>query len=88
MDITLKNGLTYTVDEEALGDMEIFENIVAIQKGDPVTLPETIKAMIGEDGYARMKDSVRNEKGRVKIADFMGQIGELLLEVGQNGKKK
>ena len=50
MEVTLKNGVAYTVDDDALGDMEIFENLVEIEKGNPLSLPETIKALIGADG--------------------------------------
>lgn len=88
MKVTLKNGVAYTVDDDALGDMEIFENLVEIEKGNPLSLPETIKALIGEDGYSKMKESVRNEKGRVKTEDFMAQFGELMKAAGELGKKK
>ena len=89
MDITLKNGLTYCVDEEMLGDIEVFEALVEIEKGNPIKLPDTIKALIGEDGYNQLKKSVRNkETGRVKTADFIAGFGEIMTAAGQGGKKK
>ena len=89
MDITLKNGLTYNVDEDMLGDIEIFEALVEIEKGNPIRLPDTIKALIGEDGYNQLKESVRNkETGRVKTADFIAEFGALMTAAGQGSKKK
>lgn len=89
MDVTLKNGLTYHVDEEMLGDMEVFESLVEIEKGNPVRLPDTVKLLIGEDGYEQMKESVRNkETGRVKTADFVSEFGAVMTAAGQGGKKK
>lgn len=88
MDITLKKGQTYHFDEEMIGDMEIFEALVEIEKGNPLKLPDTIKALIGEDGYELMKEAVRDkETGRVKTADFMAEFGELMQEVGKGPKK-
>ena len=89
MDITVKNGLTYSVDEEMLGDMEIFESLVEIEKGNPLKLPETVKALIGEDGYEQLKESIRNkETGRVKTADFLAGFGEIMTAAGQGSKIK
>lgn len=89
MDIKTKNGITYHIDEDALGDYEIFESIVAIQQGDVVQVPGTIKALLGLDGYEQMKESVRDpETGRVKTADFMAAFGEVLTLAGQNPSKK
>ena len=68
MDITTKNGLTYRVNEDMLGDLEVFESLVEIEKGNPIRLPDTIKLLIGEDGYEQLKEAVRNEEtGRVNI---------------------
>ena len=89
MDVTTKNGLSYHVDEDMLGDLEVFECLVEIEKGNPIRLPDTIKLLIGEDGYEQLKESVRNkETGRVKTSDFVEAFGEIISAAGQGGKKK
>ena len=88
MEIKTKNGLVYNFDEEMLGDMEIFENLVKIQKGDPTYLPETIEALLGEDGYKQLKESCRNEKGRVPTADVVAEFGDILTLAGKKSPKK
>lgn len=88
MNIKTKNGLTYDFDEEMLGDYEIFENLVEIEKGNAKLLPETIKALLGEEGYKQLKESCRNEKGRTPTEDVVAEFGEILTLAGKNGSKK
>ena len=88
MEIKTKNGLCYTFDEEMLGDMEIFENLVEIEKGNPKSLPDTIKALIGEDGYKKLKEACRNEKGRIPTVDVVAGFGEILRLAGTKTSKK
>lgn len=88
MEIKTKNGLVYTFDEEMLGDFEIFENLVEIEKGNPKLLPDTIKALLGEKGYTQLKESCRNDKGRTPTADVVDAFGEILALAGSKGDKK
>lgn len=88
MEIKTKKGLVFQFDEDMLGDMEIFENLIEIEKGNPMLLPDTIKALLGEDGYSRLKESCRNDKGRIPTVDVVSAFGEIIQIAGKQSSKK
>lgn len=88
MEIKTKKGSVYQFNEEMLGDIEIFENLVEIQKGNPLSLLDTIKALVGEDGYMQLKEDCRNEKGRVPTEKVIAELGEILAKAGEKSTAK
>lgn len=80
-------GKTYTVDDEALDDIDVFEDLVQIQSGDVSPMKRVIEAIIGEDGYKMLKDSLRNEKGRAKTTEVLQGFNAIMVAAGEDKKK-
>lgn len=87
MKVTLANGFTCELDETTLDDIEVFEDLVEIQAGNPAKFPGIAKMMIGEDGYKALKDHCRGENGRAKTSDVINAFTEIMKQAG-DGKKK
>ncbi len=91
MKITTKDGFTCELNEEALGDWEILEQMIEAQKGQVTLLPGIMQELIGADGYAAAKEHCRNEKGRVPTTEIERLFFEILTSVKNDGpedKKK
>lgn len=88
MEIKTKNGLIYNLNEEMLGDYEIFNNLVKIEQGEGKLIPATIDALLGKDGHDQLINSCRNEKGRAPTEDVVAAFGEILVLAGKKSSKK
>lgn len=86
MKIELENGFTCELAEDALDDIDIFDNLVEIQNGNVSLLPETARYLIGKDGYNRLKDTCRDKNGKAKTSDVMAAFGEILKRAGESKK--
>lgn len=91
MKVTTKGGFTCEINQDAIGDWEIVERLVAIQSGNISDMPAVITELLGADGYQSMKDHVRNEKGRVpteKMMELFFDIMTAARETAPEDKKK
>lgn len=73
-------GVPIKVDADALDDWELIETLAAFNSDDPhavFALPDTLRRMLGEDTYERVKDALRNEGGKVTAA----AMGEFFTEM-------
>lgn len=80
-------GIDVEVTPEALDDWELMEAIAAVDGGDQeamMQMPAIVKRLIGPDAYAKAKESVRDDTGRVS-AEAMGEfVGELFTALAPN----
>lgn len=91
MKIETKDGFACELDEEALGDWEILERLIKIQRGEYADLPDVMVELIGEDGYNGAKEHCRNDRGRVPVNDLMALFFDVLTvakETAPESKKK
>lgn len=88
MKIKTSEGFSCTLDEEALGDWEIVEKMIDVQKGDVTKLPEIMTELIGEKGYQAAKDFVRTDKGRVPTQKLTELFFAVLTEARASADKK
>lgn len=91
MKVETKSGFICSVDNDALGDWEILERLIAVQSGEISGLPGVMMDIIGEDGYKAAKDFCRNDRGRVPTEAIMTLFFDILTaakEVAPEDKKK
>lgn len=91
MEIRTKDGFVCEIDEEALGDWEILERLIAVQRGDYSDLPDVMTEIISTEGYKAAKEHCRNDRGRVPIEDLMSLFFDILAEAKETAaesKKK
>lgn len=84
-DITLANGLTLKVEENALDDMELLELLIDLDEGKPSAIPRVGRRLLGDEQMKKLYDSIK-ENGRVPITKYSEAIKEILEKLGETGK--
>lgn len=81
-EVTFK-GITVTVDDEALDDFELLDDLRALDEDQNASrLPVVLRRLVGKDGYKTVMDGLRDEKtGRVSgeaggefVAEILGAL--------------
>lgn len=80
-----KTGFVFKIEEEALNDYELLEKMVKADNGDTSLMVGIISDVLGEEQKERLKDHVRNEKGKVPIEKMIQEFTEILKN-NQDGK--
>lgn len=68
-----KSGFEFNLDDEAMNDMELLEDLKKLDGGDVLAVPSILERMLGkqkEDLY----NHVRTESGRVPIDALVGEL--------------
>jgi len=66
-DIHVK-GITLHVWEDMLDDLELLEDLIALEEGDNRASISALKRVLGDE-YRAVKDALRDERGIVKTKD-------------------
>ena len=78
-------SFNYTIQEGALDDYELLEELREIDKGNTSLIVDVIEKIIGSEQKEQLKKHVRDETGRVSIKRMVDEIGEIL-RGNQQGK--
>ena len=81
-------GFKYSVDPEAVSDMEFIEDMAAIMNGETQAYPGALKKLLGEAGKKALYDFVRNDKGRVPIEAVGDIVSEIFDAIGEANATK
>jgi DNA-directed RNA polymerase subunit F len=77
-----KKGFFFKIQEEAMDDWELVEELVEIDKGDTTKIINVAKKLLGEKQYENLKNFLRDKaSGRVKATDMMNTVLEILEKV-------
>lgn len=82
--IKTKTGFEIELDSEILDDMETFEILVDIDKGEMKRLPDLLKRTLSEDQKKALYEHCRVD-GRVKLSSVLNEMSQIFEELG--GKK-
>lgn len=88
MKIKTSGGFECEVNEEALGDWELVEKLIKVDKGDVSDLPDVMRDLLGDDGYEAAKNFVRTESGRVPTVKITELFFEILASVRDTSEDK
>ena len=75
---TTKSGFNYTIQESALDDYELLEELREIDKGNTSLIVDVIEKIIGSEQKEQLKKHVRDETGRFTINRMVAENGEFL----------
>ena len=70
-----KSGFNYHIDENILQDYELLEAIAETEK-NPIFITKVVRMLLGDD-TDKLKEHVRDEKGRVSIEKMNVEITEI-----------
>lgn len=71
-------GFEFEIDEEILDDYEFLEAICEIDKGDVSIIPDAARMLLGDEQLKRLKESARNEKGKISTKVMVDEIRQIL----------
>lgn len=86
MEITTKSGFTCEIDQKVMDSMELLDGLVEMTGGNPLALSTVCRLILGEETRARLYDHLRNEEGRVPVADVDRELTEIMQAMGNQGK--
>lgn len=78
-------GFEFEIEKEVLNDYELLERMVKADDGDTSLMVGIISDVLGEEQKERLKEHVRNEKGKVPIERMIQEFTEILKN-NQDGK--
>lgn len=77
-EITTKSGFRCTIDEDAMDDIELLENLSKLDQGDAAVLPSVVRGLLGPDGQAALYDHVRTPSGRAPLTKVVEELGDIM----------
>lgn len=83
--IKTSSGFSCDVDESAMNDMELLEDLAAIDGGDISVLPSALSRIVGSENKRKLYDHVR-VNGRVPIDSVSQELGEIITQLGSKKK--
>lgn len=79
--VTTSSGFTAELDETRLNDMELFEDLMALDSGKTIVLPAVVGRIMGEN-KKRLYDHLRAENGTVPIEKVTAEVMEIITLLG------
>lgn len=76
--IVTKSGFEIDIDASVMDDMEVFELIVKIDKGEVTELPALLSLIFTPEQKKALYEHCRNDAGRVPISAVSNEFAEIL----------
>lgn len=83
--IKLDCGAEINIDEKDLGNMELLDELVAVDEGDTTALTHIFRLIMSKEDKKKLYDALR-EEGRVPVAKVVAALKELFDKLGEQGK--
>lgn len=80
-----KNGFCFEIDEARADNMEFLEALAETQE-NALAFPKVCSMLLGEEQKKRLYDYLRDENGRVPIADVEEAITDIMASSGEQVK--
>ena len=75
------SGFEYELDEAALDDYELLEDLCELDDGNSAKTTSVLNRLLGKEQKDRLKEHLRTESGRVPASKMMIEIGEIFNSV-------
>lgn len=82
---TTKSGFKFEIQEEIFDDYELLETLVDADNGDNMAIFQAIDMILDGAQKDKMKEHVRNEKGRVPASAMVKELMDIM-EASNAGK--
>ena len=86
-EMTIADGFQCHVDETLLDDMELFEDIIALDKSDMTVLPTIITKLLGSEQKKALYEHLRGDNGRIAIAAVAAAVKDIFTNFSASEKK-
>ena len=83
---TTSSGFEYNLDETALDDYELLEDLCELDNGNTARTISALNQLLGTEQKDRLKEHLREENGRVPASKMMIEMGEIFnsVKAGKN----
>lgn len=78
-----ESGFAFELDEESLNDLELIENLKAVDNGDITVLPDVVEAVLGKEQKKKLYEHIRSLAGRVQIDRVAVELNEIFKSSNQ-----
>ena len=75
------SGFEYELDEAALDDYELLEDLCELDEGDTSKTISVLNRLLGKEQKDRLKEHLRSKNGRVPASKMMNEMGEIFNSV-------
>lgn len=84
--VTLKDGFTVELDENALDNSELLDAIAEVDEGNILLLGRTVRLLLGKENAKKLYDHLRTADGRVPVEPLSQAFAELVnsFQTGKN----
>lgn len=86
MKIKTDNGFECEINEDNLDDADLFEKMVAMQKGEMVHAVDVVNGMLGPDGWKNLKTFVKERTGRASLSGVMEEFYAVMKKAPESKK--
>lgn len=83
--ITLECGAVINIEEKDLNNMELLDELVAVDEGDTTALTRIFRLLMSKEDKKALYDLLR-EDGRVPVAKVVNALKEIFDRIGEQGK--
>lgn len=83
---TTTTGFNFEIDDDIRDDMELLEDLIAIDGGDVQPLPKVLVSILGHKQKEALYDHCRTIKGRVSSTKVMAELKEIFEQSGKELK--
>lgn len=81
--ILMDSGVEILVDEKVGDDIELLDEMIATDEGDPLALSRLCTKLLGKTEKKKLYDSLRTPEGRVPVTTVVPAIVEILTKMGR-----
>ena len=75
------SGFEYELDESALDDYELLEDLCELDEGNISKTISVLNRLLGKEQKDRLKEHLRSKNGRVPASKMMNEMGEIFNSV-------
>lgn len=83
--IKLDCGVTINIDEKDMSNMELLDELVAVDEGETAALTRIFRLIMSKEDKKALYDALR-EDGRVPVEKVIYALKELFDKIGEAGK--
>jgi hypothetical protein len=83
--IRLENGLNIEIQENALNNMELLDDLVDLDEGNGYAISRIVSRILSKEQKKKLYDHLR-EDGTVQVSKVVEALKEIFDKLGEQGK--
>jgi PleD family two-component response regulator len=81
MDVKTKSGFKCKLDEDALDDVELLDDLMDLDSGESISIRRIVDRLMGKEQRKKLYDHLRDKNGRVKLDAITDELTDLFNQV-------